>query len=143
VTTIARTHEIRSRNGSDPEPRPERWPEPLAVPSSLSVGLALTGGSELLAGVVASRAHGAARQGWEPTTARLAIAAPLLLAARRSSWRVPALGGALGMALMQLVAAPAPPDGPAVRAKALPLVRLFLLGTLLRETVRAERWERV
>ena len=89
----------------------------------LTLGLTVAGTGELLAG---ARLGHAGR--------RATTAAALLLAARRSSWRLPVLSAALAGASLDLG------SRRAVRATA--LVRLGVLATLLREAMRIESWER-
>lgn len=99
-------------------------PGRVAASNPLTLGLTVAGTGELLAG---------ARLGH--TGRRATMAAALLLAARRSSWRLPVLSAALAGASLDLGSTRAP------RASA--LVRLGVLATLLRETRRIESWERI
>jgi hypothetical protein len=89
----------------------------------LRVGLTVAGTGELLEG---------ARLGH--VGRRATMAAALVYAARRSSWRLPVLSAALAGASLDIGSARAP------RASA--LVRLGVLATLLREAMRIESWER-
>ena len=90
----------------------------------MTLGLTMAGTGELLAG---ARLGQAGR--------RATMAAALLVAARRSNWRLPVLSAALAGASLDLGSTRA------VRATA--LVRLGVLATLLREAKRIERWERI
>lgn len=96
---------------------------PLHLANPLMIGLTVAGTGELLAG---ARLGHAGR--------RATTAAALLLAARRSSWRVPALSAALAGASLDF--------GSTRTLRATAVVRLGVLLTLLRETMRIESWER-
>jgi hypothetical protein len=89
----------------------------------LTLGLTVASTSELLAGARLGHAR-----------RRATMAAALLYAARRSSWRLPVLSAALAGASLDIGSTRAP------RASA--LVRFGVLATLLREAMRIESWER-
>ena len=98
-------------------------PGSAATANPLTLGLTVLGTGELLAG---ARLGHAAR--------RAAMASALLLAARRSSWRLPALSAAVAGASLDL--------GSTRTVRATALVRIGVLLTLMRESMRIEAWER-
>lgn len=92
-------------------------------PNPLTLGITVAGTGELLAGAHLGHAG-----------RRATMAAALLLAARRSSWRLPVLSAALAGASLDLGSTRTP--------RATALVRVGVLLTLLRESMRIESWER-
>ena len=114
------SHDIHEL-GLAPERHGFACPGRAQAANPLAVGLTVASTGELLAGGSAGR--------------RATTAAGLLLAARRPSWRMPALSAALAGASLDL--------GSTRARRAAALVRLGVLATLLRETRRIDAWERV
>jgi hypothetical protein len=104
------------------------------------VGIALAAASEIAAAGDAA-AHAASSlppvRPYAQWSEHAVFGLLLLVAARRAEWRTPALAAATIACAFELGADSAPPKP----RKALLALRTLLLGGLLREAVRADRWE--
>jgi hypothetical protein len=108
-----------------------------AALNPLPVGLAIAGGTELLASLrLAGRTRHLGGPAREAAAVRVFQAGALAASARRPGWRVPLITSAIALRVLGLIG-----DSLGARRKAALVLWLLALCQLRREAARAEAWD--
>jgi hypothetical protein len=120
-----------------PRQRAEPHGRSRAALNPLPVGLAVAGGTELLASLrLAGRARHLGGPVREAAAVRVLQAGALAASARRPGWRVPLISSAIALRVLGLIG-----DSGGRRSKAGLALWLLALCQLRREAARAEAWD--